>query len=55
MTDKSKENIVKHGIVRPKDMSLTDNSNQAFLPGIWNVVHSYMQCIKSLSAISYKM
>ena len=35
MTDKSKENTVKHGIVRPQDMSLTDNSNQVFLPGVW--------------------
>ena len=35
-------------------MSLTEDSNQNFLPGFGNMVHSYMQSIKSLSAISQK-
>ena len=29
-----KENLGKHGFLRPQDMSLTKNSNQAFLPGV---------------------
>ena len=36
-------------------MSLTENSNQVFLPALENMVHSHMQSIKSLSAISYKV
>ena len=27
-------NLEKHGFLRPQDMSLTENSNQAFLPGV---------------------
>ena len=37
-------------------MSLTENSNQVFLPGVLeHMVHSHMQSIKSLSANLYKM
>ena len=28
----TKENLEKQGFLRPQDMSLTENSNQAFLP-----------------------
>ena len=27
------ENLVKHGFPRPQDISLTENSDQVFLPG----------------------
>ena len=51
----TKENIVKHGVRIPQDMSQTENSNQVSLPVAGgNMVHSYMQSIKSISAISYK-
>ena len=30
----TKENLEKHGFLRPQDMSLTKNSNQAFRPGV---------------------
>ena len=36
-------------------MSLTEDGNQVFLPGLGNMVHSYMQSLKSVSAISYKI
>ena len=35
-------------------MSLTDNSNKAFFLGLENIVYSYMQFIKSYSAIYIK-
>ena len=47
------ENLVKHGFNKPQDMSLTEESNQVFLPGAKE--HGfYMQSIKSLSAICIK-
>ena len=36
-------------------MSLTENSSKVFLPAVREMVHSHMQSIKSLSAISYEM
>ena len=36
-------------------MSLTENSNQVFLPVVRGHGSFHMQSIKSLSAISYKM
>ena len=30
----TKENLEKPGFLRPQDMSLTENSNKAFLPGV---------------------
>ena len=32
MTDQRK--LKKHEFLRPQDMSLTENNNQAFLPGV---------------------
>ena len=36
-------------------MSLTEDGNQVFLPGLGNMVHSCMQSLKSVSAIFYKI
>ena len=30
----TKENLEKHGFLKPQGMSLTENSNQAFLPEV---------------------
>ena len=30
----TKENLEKHGFLRPQNMSLTENSNRVFLPGV---------------------
>ena len=49
----TEEHLEKHGFLRSQDMFLTENNNQAFFLRLGNMVHSYMQYVKSLSAISY--
>ena len=36
LLQKTDHRLVKHGFLRPQDMLLTENSNQAFLPGRCN-------------------
>ena len=36
------KNIDKHKFLMPQDMSLTENSNQAFFLVLGNMIHSYM-------------
>ena len=50
----TRENLIDLEFLRPKDMSLTENSNHFFFLWFGSMVHSYMKSIKSKSAILIK-
>ena len=49
-----KKNAVIHVFLRPQDMLLAEIETKFFFLQLVNIVHCYMESIKSSSAISYK-